>query len=325
MMENRSLHRPDDPYDSTIECSVGVFAYNEEQAIGRLLESLLRQRLRRVSVKEIIVIASGCTDATVERIKEYQAAHPQITLIAQARREGKSAAIHLFLRSCRTSLVAVVNGDLILDDQALEHLMSPFQSTRVGMTGGRPVSLNDINTFTGFLNHFLWLMHHEMSLRYPKLGELIAYRVCDDIYFPRDTVDDEGIIEAYSRSKERVLWYVPEAVCYNHGPTDLREYIMRRRNIYAGHIQLAARTGYHVSTMRWKNLVRTLWPKMRRLASGDSKRGVWIGCAVILEIYARLLALYDFFILKKDHSRWVKAASARQVKYDTVIVQDSTV
>lgn len=44
--------------------SVGIMAYNEEANIGRLLGSVLGQRFTHGYLKEIIVVASGCTDRT---------------------------------------------------------------------------------------------------------------------------------------------------------------------------------------------------------------------------------------------------------------------
>jgi glycosyltransferase involved in cell wall biosynthesis len=63
-----------------LKLSVVVCAYNEEKSIGPLLENLMCQRTPpEVNDREIIVVASGCTDATVQVVKqqiktrEYQA------------------------------------------------------------------------------------------------------------------------------------------------------------------------------------------------------------------------------------------------------------
>ena len=50
---------------SSLVCSVGITAYNEEENIGHLLEALLGQHLHTVEIAEIIVVASACTDRTV--------------------------------------------------------------------------------------------------------------------------------------------------------------------------------------------------------------------------------------------------------------------
>ena len=45
-----------------IICSIGICVYNEEKNIGQLLESILRQKLKKVQIDEILLIASGSTD-----------------------------------------------------------------------------------------------------------------------------------------------------------------------------------------------------------------------------------------------------------------------
>jgi len=53
------------------ECSVGVICYNEEANIGRLLSALVNQELQRVSIREIIVVSSACTDKTDEIVLKF--------------------------------------------------------------------------------------------------------------------------------------------------------------------------------------------------------------------------------------------------------------
>ena len=52
--------------NTTVPCTVGVFAHNEEANIGQLLEIMLQQELEQVEIREIIVVSSGSTDQTDE-------------------------------------------------------------------------------------------------------------------------------------------------------------------------------------------------------------------------------------------------------------------
>ena len=47
-----------------LPCSIGIMAYNEEANIGHLLEAVVSQRTATVLPREIVVVASGCTDQT---------------------------------------------------------------------------------------------------------------------------------------------------------------------------------------------------------------------------------------------------------------------
>lgn len=294
-----------------IDCNIGVMAHNEERNIGRLLESVLNQKLDYVRIKEIIVIASGCTDNTVRIVESFSNKDERIKLFVQREREGKVSAIKLFLSKCRSDIVMIVNGDLFLDEHATDHLIRPFEDPLIGMTGGRAISENDANTFMGFAAHFLWDMHHEISLKFPKLGELVAYRKIKNLSFPDDTADDEGIIEACVTGEGYKLKYVPEAICYNRGPVILIEYVKRRVNIFAGHMQLMHRKKYAPSTTDARKLILTLFPKITALLFKDARSFVWVSCVIALELFARFMAFIDFYIRRIDLSRWEIAKSAR--------------
>src|SRR5512135_1175526 len=97
----------------TIRCSVGITAHNEEANIGQLLEAMLKQQLKQVEITEIIVVASGCTDCTTDIIRNYARRDARIRLIEQVKREGKTAAINLFLQNAREDMCVRESGDTV--------------------------------------------------------------------------------------------------------------------------------------------------------------------------------------------------------------------
>jgi cellulose synthase/poly-beta-1,6-N-acetylglucosamine synthase-like glycosyltransferase len=296
-----------------IECSIGVMAYNEERNIGNLLRALCAQQLETVSIGEIVVVASGCTDSTECVVEGEMACESRIRLLVQERREGKMSAINLFLHHAQYAVVVIINADVLPNEDCIERLVSPFADPGVGITGGRPVAINAIDSLPGFAAHLLWDMHHEISLSEPKMGELIAYRNFPEIEISPDTVDDEGIVEELVARKGMRKIYVPEAIVYLRGPTTARDFVKRRRNIYAGHLQLRARTRYIPSTFNTLGLVRKLYrPVLRRI---DSKpmRLLRVGGVVGLEVCARVLGVYDHYVLRRDHRIWEPADSSKDV------------
>ena len=68
-----------------IQCSIGVMAYNEVKNIGNLLHGLCAQELDTVSIGEILVVASGCTDGTECVVEEEMACDARIQLLVQER------------------------------------------------------------------------------------------------------------------------------------------------------------------------------------------------------------------------------------------------
>ena len=82
-------------------------AYNEEKNIGRLLQTLLDQKLEEVQISNIFVISSGCTDKTEEIVKEFSQKDERIKLLTQEKREGKPSAINFFIKNAKRAELSI--------------------------------------------------------------------------------------------------------------------------------------------------------------------------------------------------------------------------
>lgn len=299
-----------------LQCCVATMAYNEEANIGRMMEAVLAQRLRQVEIAEIIVVASGCTDRTEEIVESFTEKDPRIHLVTQLHRGGKSSAVNLLLRQTNQEVIILVNADTIPAPDALENLVAPFEDSDVGMTAGRPVPTNDSHTFMGFAVHLLWALHHQISLRWPKMGEMIAFRN----FFrqiPYDSAVDEASIEPLIRGQGLQLLYVPDAVIYNRGPGTVQDYLRQRRRIYAGHVYVRDTLGYQVSTMK---SIRILW--LLLTISGirrDWRYFLWGPVVVALEVWARILGIVDYRIWKRKHTIWEMAETTKMTPVPRVV------
>jgi cellulose synthase/poly-beta-1,6-N-acetylglucosamine synthase-like glycosyltransferase len=290
-----------------------MMAYNEGKNIGNLLRTLCEQQLDTVSVEEIVVVASGCTDNTEDVVEDEMKCDSRIRMLVQGKREGKMSAINLFLGHARCDIVLIINADVCPQDDGIERLVAPFADPRVGITSARPVAVNAKDTLPGFAAHLLWDMHHQVSLIDPKMGELIAYRKFPELRVSPDTVDDEGIVEQLVVRKGMRKVYVPDSVVYLRGPTTIRDFVKRRRNIYAGHLQLRARTRHTPSTFSTTGLVRKLLVPMMNVIGGHPLTLLRVGSVVVLELWARLLGAYDFYVAKRDHRIWEPAESSKEI------------
>ena len=225
-----------------IRCTVGVMAYNEESNIIQVLRALLNQRTRDCQIVEIVVVASGCTDRTVEFAQAIAQSYPLVKVEVQTQRAGKAAAINQLINIAQGDVIVQVGADTLPDPTALEHLVRPFAGPSVGMTGARVVPLNDPRNFMGFTVQMLWHVHHRLALRWPKLGELVAFRnVVAEL--PVNSATDEVALEALISAQGYRLVYTPEAIVYNRGPQTSNDFLIQRRRIFAGHLHIA--TAYH--------------------------------------------------------------------------------
>lgn len=294
-----------------ISYSVGVMAYNEEANIRRTLLAILQQNSEKTYLTEIIVVASGCTDATVSIVEELMKTEPLLKLIVQERREGKASAINLFLQQAHSPVLVIVGADVIPEKDALEKLCRHFTVATIGMVGARPVPVNDQHTFVGHAVHTLWRLHDRMARRRPKLGEVVAFRnVIQRI--PIDTAVDEISIEAMIAKQGLGLVYEPSAIVYNKGPMTMRDFLQQRRRIHAGHLKVQTQEHYRASTMQIRPIVQELLA-CSPYVFGTPKQVLWTLGTIAMEGIARGQGQYDVWC-KRSHYVWQAVASTKALE-----------
>jgi GT2 family glycosyltransferase len=281
------------------DIAIGVTAHNEEQNIGALLD-----RLRRVEIAgarlRIIVVASGCTDATVAIAQRMAASDARIEVLVDPERRGKAVAIDQLLDAARDAdIVIMESADTLPDDGAIQALVRRFDDPRVGMVGARPVPQDDASTFLGFTVQLLWRLHHAVATRSPKQGELVAWRnLIRGI--PEDAAVDEAYLEAEIVRLGYALAYEPGAVVRNRGPATIRAFVAQRRRIHAGHRALADSARYRPATRDHALLARLGIAELRR----HPARAHWILGAALLEVWCSVLGLWDHRVAGRDHAVW---------------------
>ncbi|MDX1523662.1 MAG: glycosyltransferase [Anaerolineae bacterium] len=292
-----------------ISCSVGITAHNEEANIAQILDAMLNQRLHQVEISEIIVVASGCTDGTVDIVEAYVEQFPHIFLYVQEKREGKTSAINVFLQHAKADICVLESGDTVPHEDAIENMVRMFADPAVGMTGAHKVPVNTPEHIVGFLSHLRLQMEHQLCLEIPRLGELIAFRkVLEAI--PPDVAMDEAFVEALVIRRGLQVRYAPDAVVFNMGPETVSDFVKQRRRNHAGHLHLKAKYNYEVSSMGSIRLVKLALNEV-----WGAVRLIWIlGVLATLEVYSRILGWWDYKIHKRTHVVWDIAWTTKEVK-----------
>jgi cellulose synthase/poly-beta-1,6-N-acetylglucosamine synthase-like glycosyltransferase len=291
-----------------IKCSVGIFAHNEAGNIIPLLEAIENQELRETEISEVIVVSSASTDGTDQLVSSFAETHKNVKLLTQAKREGKSSAINLFLANAQEDIAVIISADVIPAKQTIEKLVSAFRNPEIGATGGRPVPVNEENSYLGYIVHLLWRLHHRMALIYPKLGEMIAFRkVMDSI--PKDSAVDEASIEAIIREKGLKLKYIPSAIINNKGAENLADHIKQRRRIQNGHLWLKAHQHYKVVSQDSGILLKVVLQELKEKPDTFFK----LTGAILLEVFCRLLGSWDYYVQGKNPFTWEIAHSTKDL------------
>jgi poly-beta-1,6-N-acetyl-D-glucosamine synthase len=290
--------------------SIGVFAHNEARNCAQILEALLCQECRQINIIELLVISSASTDGTDEIVEFIADSNQIVRLIQEPVREGKAAAINKYLAAKHqdADICVIASADIIPDRQAVERLALSLSDSRIGMTGGRPIPVNKGDHFLGFVVQLQWKLHHLISLRHPKCGEMIAFRSDLAQSIPKESPVDEASLEAIAVNKGLELKYVPEATFINRGPDTLVDFIAQRRRIANGHRWLRKTEGYRVAT-------GSIWEVMRALISQPPHRPiewVWTMGAICLEFLCRVFGLLDCYFQPRRHQVWRMVESTKQ-------------
>ena len=299
-VERQELSRP-------LSCSVGIMAHNEAANIGRLLAALVSQRTRDVRISEIVVVASGCTDGTVQLCREWQERDARVEVLVQPRREGKASAVNLFLSQAKESLLVLCSADLLPAPDTIEQVVVPFADPEIGMTTCRPVPVNAPDRFMGFAAHLLWNLHHQINLEGFKAGELIAFRKIFE-RIPYRTPTDEASIEPVIRGQGYGVRYVSTAITYNKGPETVHDFLQQRRRIFAGHLAIRDELGYRVRTLSG---IRILGLVVRQM-DWRPRLLCWTVAVAALEVYGRLLGRRDYR-RKREQFVWEMATTTKQL------------
>lgn len=303
-----------------LKVSVGVMTYNEADILKLLLRALKNQKTKQCQIKEIIVVASGCTDSTHEVVESFVKKDKRFKLLIQSKREGKASAINLFLKKASQEICILESGDTIPLPKTVEELILPFFDPEAGMSGAHPVPVNQVKDFISFTVNLNWRMTHSLSMYKPRLGEMVAFRhVFEKI--PIDTAVDEACIEAIIRDKNLKIVYCPEAIVRNKAPETVADYLKQSRRIFAGHTHLQKTMGYKVAS---KNLGLVFQVLLENLKLDRTLP--WAIGAVGLEAFGRFLGLYDFYIKKKNPFIWDIANTTKKInKNDQDSIKNITV
>lgn len=295
--------------NSGIEISIGICAYNEEKNIERTIRSVYEQNMAGFTVSELIVVSSGSTDKTDDIVKGLLDEFDNLIFLPQKNREGKNSAINHFLDNKTAPIAVLLNADNTFgDENSLKSLLEPFSDPVVGMVGGRPVPTNDKKSTAGFASHMLWTMHHSVSMIYPKIGELVAFR---DIgtRLPTDVQSDEDILRMKLEDAGYLGIYAPNAIVYNRGPETITDFVKQRTRVNIGELYMKKNFDYDIPTWNKGLLVDAMFETIRDTGFHPLK----MTFTICLELYSRLKATLYVRSDKGDMNVWDPVSTTKKL------------
>jgi cellulose synthase/poly-beta-1,6-N-acetylglucosamine synthase-like glycosyltransferase len=129
---------PSDHPEYKPQVTVMVPAYNEEAAIVQTVSSALACDYPKL---EVLVIDDGSKDRTAELVLANFGHDPRVRLIQQPNR-GKPAALNHGLSEATGEVIVSIDGDTIVDPEAIPRLVRHFADPKVAAVAGNVKVMN---------------------------------------------------------------------------------------------------------------------------------------------------------------------------------------
>ena len=126
-------------------------AYNEEAVISEKIRNSLQLDYPAGQL-HFVFITDGSTDGTSKIVSQY----PQIRLLHQAARGGKSAAINRAMLEVRTPMVVFTDANTLLNPQSIKKLARHYHNEKVGGVSGEKRISDKALSAVGFGERLYW-------------------------------------------------------------------------------------------------------------------------------------------------------------------------
>lgn len=229
--------------------TVLIPAHNEEAAIERCLNSVVRSSKRKL---QIIVIDDASTDATAKIVRQYIVDHPKQTITLHRKRKnvGKGAALNSALKKfAQGEFVMTLDADSVLDKQAIRRALTYFNDPTV-MGVAANVRVMEQRTVLGMLQKFEHMIGYRSKKFYSSTnsefiigGVASTYRrsVIRNVgYYDTDTVtEDIGLslkVVALGNKNHRIV-YGADVVAQTEGVQSYKALFAQRFRWKMGSLQ----------------------------------------------------------------------------------------
>jgi cellulose synthase/poly-beta-1,6-N-acetylglucosamine synthase-like glycosyltransferase/peptidoglycan/xylan/chitin deacetylase (PgdA/CDA1 family) len=221
--------------------TVIVPAYNEQANIAATVRSLLASDYPGVWV---IVVDDGSTDDTAAIVASLRLRN--VRLIRQAN-AGKPAALNAGIAAARTELVVLVDGDTVLERDAIGRLVQAFLDPQVGAVSGNAKVANR-RGLLGRWQHLEYVMGFNLDRRMFEVARCMPTVPGAIGGFRRTALTDVGGVAVDTLAEDtdltmavvRAGWkvtYRDDAIAWTEAPATLRQLWRQRYRWCFGTIQ----------------------------------------------------------------------------------------
>ena len=222
------------------EVTLMVCAYNEEEVVGMKMHNT-RQLDYPTEKLHLLWVTDGSSDKTNELLGGY----PEVEVLYQPQRQGKTAALNRGIAHARTEIIIMTDANTLLDGGAGQETARLLKDPGVGWAAGeKRVMARDEEQTAAKGEGAYW--KYEITLKrwdselfsaMGAAGELCAVRKPLYQPMPHDTLLDDFIMSMRITAQGYRIAYSKEAYAMEYGSADIREEGKRKQRIAAGGLQ----------------------------------------------------------------------------------------
>lgn len=222
--------------------SIIITAYKNPESTKECIKRIVNQE----KFNEDFELIVACPDEPTKRvIMEYKRKYPKI--IKYVKQEDycpKNQLMNEIFQIARGKILIWTDGNKFFERDAIKLLIAPFRDERVGIVGGRIISMNSKDTKYGFWAHLLTTGLHRMrKKRFSKnafiehTANILAFRSGIINKIPFD-VAEGSIISFLIFNKGYKTIYLENAIVHVKYPETLIEFFKQRARSAKAHMEL---------------------------------------------------------------------------------------
>lgn len=291
--------------------SIIVTSANEPNTIGLSLSAILKQMQKGDEL--VVVCPDGETQqAAAEVVGEWSGVN-----FIRDENKGKPAAMEMALTQISQEIVVLSDGDVVIEDDALMHLLQPFKDDDVGLVTGQPVSQNARNTKYGFWSVYLTEVAHRWRLTQAKKqgflvgsGYLMAFRRGLLPTLPSNLLAEDAFISQKVAEQQKQLVYEPKAKVRVVFPQNWSDWVKQKLRSTGGYAQ-----DYILqSSFQSRSGIRELLGGLL-YSSGIAQNGrerIWLIQLFLARLYLWILIYYKVSLLHQSRETlWQRVESTK--------------
>lgn len=216
--------------------TIGIPVHNEEKSIRNTLSGILKQNKKNFLLENILIIADGCTDKTVEIISEFSSNHSKIKLICDGKRMGKAMRLNEIYKINKSDYLITLDADIKFGNEfVLEKLIEPLSDPEVFVVAGNPRPLPARNLIEKLVvtKDSWWYevrkKFNKGSNIYNSSGICFAFRkeFTDKFRFLGKVINDQEVIFLQTMQINKKFVFVKEAIVNIREVSKLKELFVR--------------------------------------------------------------------------------------------------